>query len=284
MKFRLLALAALVLAAATAALIKPAAALAHHPEITAEVVCNEATGVASIAFTSTAWAGSGSDPTNDPSRANPQIDILVDGVFATTGAYVAPTYSFSGNVPLPAGAAAGDVIEVRAVAVGTWGNGDTTHESTFVDITVPNFAARRRGAPRRPLHGGGHQVRVGEARVTRGLTIHCDLTLSNNLEVNWGGNQFHMLEHLQTVECSDSDEINEDPPPAPLDTLVGVGTGRYNGVDGYTIEFTMVDYGEPGKDDRMAIKIYKGASVVLNVPLQKLTGGNLQAHYDQPHK
>ena len=36
--------------------------------------------------------------------------------------------------------------------------------------------------------GGGHQVRVGDARVTRGLTIHCDLLLSNNLEVNWGGN------------------------------------------------------------------------------------------------
>jgi hypothetical protein len=135
--------------------------------------------------------------------------------------------------------------------------------------------------------GGGHQVRIGEARVTRGLTIHCDLLLSNNLEVNWGGDHFHMTEHLTTIECSDDPLIDQTPPPAPLDTLKGVGTGRYNGEDGYTIEFTLVDYGEPGRDDRAALLIYETAdpsNVVLNVPLQLLTGGNLQAHYDQPHK
>lgn len=135
--------------------------------------------------------------------------------------------------------------------------------------------------------GGGHQIRVGEARVTRGLTIHCDLLLSNNLEVNWGGNQFHMTEHMTTIECSDDPLINQAPPPAPLDTLVGLGAGRYNGAYGYTIEFTLVDYGEPGSSDRAALLIYQTsnpANVVLNVPLQLLTGGNLQAHYDQPHK
>ena len=58
-------------------------------------------------------------------------------------------------------------------------------------------------------------------------------------------------------------------------------------VDGYTIEFTLVDYGEPGSSDRAALRIFKTANpaeVVLNVPLQLLTTGNLQAHYDQPHK
>ena len=58
-------------------------------------------------------------------------------------------------------------------------------------------------------------------------------------------------------------------------------------IDGYTIEFTLQDFGEPGSSDRMAIKIYQTANpanVVLNVPLQKLSGGNLQAHFDQPHK
>jgi hypothetical protein len=120
--------------------------------------------------------------------------------------------------------------------------------------------------------------------VTRGLTIHCDLKLSNNLEVNWQGNQFHMEEHLTTTSCTDDPGITQAPPAAPLDTLIGVGRGRYNGEDGFTIEFTLVDYGEPGTADQMAIKIYKGANVVLDVPLQVLTGGNLQAHYDQPHK
>jgi len=79
----------------------------------------------------------------------------------------------------------------------------------------------------------------------------------------------------------------QEPPDAPLDTLVGVGTGRWNNEYGYTIEFTLIDAGEPGRDDMMAILIYETANpgnVILDVPLQYLNNGNLQAHYDQPHK
>lgn len=135
--------------------------------------------------------------------------------------------------------------------------------------------------------GGGSQIRIDGVRITRGLTIHCDLLLSNNLEVNWNGNSFHMTEHLNTVECSDDPNIIQAPPQAPLDTLIGVGTGRYNNVDGFTIEFTLVDKGEPGTNDQAALLIYETANpsnVVLNVPLQNLDGGNLQAHFDQPHQ
>jgi hypothetical protein len=135
--------------------------------------------------------------------------------------------------------------------------------------------------------GGGHQIRVDGVRVTRGLTIHCDLLLSNNLEINWNGNQFHTTEHLTTVECSDDPDIIQDPPPAPLDTLIGTGTGRYNNQDGFSIEFTLVDGGEPGTADKMAIFVFETANplnVILDIPLQLLSGGNLQAHYDQPHK
>ena len=134
---------------------------------------------------------------------------------------------------------------------------------------------------------GGGLIEVGAARITGGLTIHCDLLLSNNLEVNWLRNRFHMTEHLATVACSDDPNIGQAPPQAPLDTLVGVGTGRYNGEDGYTIEFTLVDAGEPGRDDRIALRIYETANPaneVLNIPLRLLDRGNLQAHYDQPHK
>ncbi len=45
--------------------------------------------------------------------------------------------------------------------------------------------------------------------------------------------------------------------------------------------------GEPGGNDLSAMRIYQTsnpANVVLDVPLQQLDGGNLQAHYDQPHK
>ena len=272
------------LAAMTAALVSPSTALAHDPKIVAEIVCEPATGAMTINYTATAWAGTGSDPTNDPSRANAQIDIRLDGVVVASGAFTAPNYSFSGSIPVPAGKVAGDIIEVSAIAVANWGNGSPGGLSNWFDVVVPEDCAEL-GTGR--FTGGGHQIRVGAARVTRGLTIHCDLLLSNNLEVNWGGNHFHMTEHLTTVECSDSPDIIQFPPAAPLDTLIGVGTGRYNGTDGYTIEFTLVDYGEPGRDDRMRILIYKTgnpADVKLNVPLQVLSGGNLQAHYDQPHK
>lgn len=277
------ALAATVIAGTIA--ITAGVASAHHPEITAEVACDD-TGTAIINYTSTAWLGGGSDPTNDPSRENPQIDITFDGVVVDSGAYAAPTYSFSGSAPAPAGKAPGDTVVVSATAVGIWGNTFSGGQVATVTVTIPSGGCGVIEALGR-FTGGGSQVRVGDARVTRGLTIHCDLLLSNNLEVNWGGNKFHMTEHLTTVACTDDPAIIQAPPPAPLDTLVGVGTGRFNNVYGFTIEFTIVDYGEPGSSDRMSIRIFQTsnpANVVLNVPLQVLSGGNLQAHYDQPHK
>jgi len=135
--------------------------------------------------------------------------------------------------------------------------------------------------------GGGANVDAGPARISGGLTIHCDRLLSNNLEVNWDQNQFHMEEHVTTVACTDDPLIDQNPPNAPIDTLIGTGIGRYNGVDGYTIEFTLVDGGEPGRRDKIALKIYptgNPGAPVLNLPLSSLSNGNLQAHYDQPHK
>lgn len=135
--------------------------------------------------------------------------------------------------------------------------------------------------------GGGTQTDIGGARVSRGLTIHCDRLLSNNFEVNWGRNSFHLTDHLTTVACTDDPAINQNPPNAPIDTLIGTGVGRYNNTPGYSIEFTLVDGGEPGRRDKAALLIYptgNPGAPVLSVPLQALTTGNLQAHYDQPHK
>jgi hypothetical protein len=268
-------------------LIVSGVASAHHPLVTAEVVCADAGGPA-IAYVSTAWEGEGGDPTNDPSRANAQIDIALDGVVSDSGAYVAPTYSFSGLIPLPAGSQTGDTISVSATAIANWGNGGGAGSVATASVTVPELDCDPPDAlVNGRFTGGGSQIRVDGVRVTRGLTIHCDLVLSNNLEINWQGNQFHMLEHLTTVECSDDPDIIQAPPPAPLDTLIGVGEGRYNGAEGYTVEFTLQDHGEPGRDDQMAISVYETANpanVILDIPLQVLSGGNLQAHYDQPHK
>ena len=213
------------------------------------MVCDE-TGNPVIEYTSTAWGDS-----INIARENPEIHILFDGVVVDMGAYTPPTYSFDGAAPVPDGKGAGDTVTVTAFAAANWGNGVGGGQSSSVTVTIPDQDCFDPAFGR--FTGGGHQVRIGEARVTRGLTVHCDLLLSNNLEVNWGGNQFHMTEHLETVACTDDPLIIQAPPPAPLDTLIGVGAGRYNGQDGYTIEFTLVDAGEPGTADQAALRIYR---------------------------
>ncbi len=247
-------------------------AFAHHLSVSADAVCDEA-GAIVIYYTvqsgSTLLEGS-----------HPQIDVQFNGVKVGEGEFVVPVNAFSDFAPAPLGTSA----TVTAIAVGNWVDGTPGGQSSSVTVIYPESCGEP-GLGR--FTGGGSQIRVGGVRVTRGLTVHCDLVLSNNLEVNWGGNKFHMTEHLTTVACSDDPAIIQAPPEAPLDTLIGVGTGRHNGNDGYTIEFTLVDQGEPGRDDQMRIYIYETANpgnVVLDVPLQTLSGGNLQAHYDQPHK
>ncbi len=257
---------------------------AHHPEISGVAVCDEVSGNYRIDWESYAWQGWGSDPANDPSRANPSIDIRMNGELIANGAFVAPDYAFSGMADAPDNATS---VGLSALAIGSWGNGVNGGQSTSITVPIPPEPCDS-SFPNGRFTGGGHQLRVSGVRVTRGLTIHCDLLLSNNLELNWrGGNHFHMTEHLTTASCTDDPLIIQEPPPAPFDTIIGTGSGRFNGVSGYTVEFTLVDAGEPGRQDEMGVVVYETANpgnVVLNVPKQLLDGGNLQAHYDQPHK
>ena len=252
-------------------------AAAHDPEIAATAVCNKNNELV-IQYTATAW----SSP-NATKRTNPEIHILVNNVKVDEGAFASPDFQFSGTTAAPPGTSA----IVTALSVANWGDGFPGGQSASVTVTYPAEGCEQPALGR--FTGGGRQLRLSDGlKITRGLTIHCDLLLSNNLQVNWEtGNKFHMNEHLSTTACTDSPDIIQQPPKAPLDTLIGVGTGRFNNQPGYTIEFTLVDAGEPGGNDQMAIKIFETAdpaNVVLEVPLQLLTNGNLQAHYDQPHK
>lgn len=272
--FKLIARAGAIVAMLGLQSLFATTAFAHHLAIEADAVCTD--GNLMIYYTVT----SGSPLPGEGENA--QVAVSINGFVVQTGAFVfASGNLFSGSAPAPAG----DTAVVTATAIANWGDGAAGGQSDSVTIALPTDCTTPLTNGR--FTGGGFQVRIGAARITRGLTIHCDLLLSNNLEVNWGGDKFHMTEHLTTVTCSDDPLIIQAPPPAPLDTLVGVGTGRYNGADGYTIEFTLVDYGEPGNLDRAALRIFETANpgnVVLNLPLQLLSGGNLQAHYDQPHK
>ncbi len=140
------------------------------------------------------------------------------------------------------------------------------------------------------MTGGGGQIILGDVRVTRGFTIHCDITLSNNLEVNWPDNRWHIDKPLTSAQCIDDPSVDPEPPAAPFDTFIGEGIGRLNDVDGSAVRFTFVDSGEPGgKQDKASVQIWapgadpNSATPVQDVPLSVLDHGNLQAHFDQPH-
>lgn len=132
--------------------------------------------------------------------------------------------------------------------------------------------------------GGGSQTVNGE-KVKIAFTIHCDIKLSNNIEINWGKNKWHIDKPITKALCLLDPAYNHPPPVAPLNTFIGEATGRLNGVDGSNIWFTIIDDGEPGKNDMFALKIVDaGGATILDIPLGKIeSGGNFQAHYDQPH-
>ncbi len=125
----------------------------------------------------------------------------------------------------------------------------------------------------------------GDGNVSISFTLHCDITLSNNIEINWsGGNKWHLDKPISTAFCSLEDDPT--PPVAPINIFEGTAVGRFNGVDGYPLEFTLIDKGEGKPSGDMAgFTIYEqdGTTVLLQVTLQSAEDGNIQAHFDQPH-
>lgn len=138
------------------------------------------------------------------------------------------------------------------------------------------------------MTGGGFQIRIGQVRITGGLTLHCDNTLSNNLQINWPGAKWHIeKESLEEIMCIDDPAFEPHPPKAPFDTFIATAIGKLNGVDGSVIHFRFIDDGEPGRfHDLVEIHIFDPndpSTEVLGVPLTLIDLGNLQAHFDQPH-
>ena len=137
------------------------------------------------------------------------------------------------------------------------------------------------------MTGGGGKVESSDNQdVTYGFTLHCDITLSNNLEINWPGHKWHLSKPITLAQCLDDPAIEPHPPVAPFDTFNGEGLGELDGAPGSKVVFTLIDDGEGSKSgDKVALKVYApdGVTVVLDVPLQLAPDGNIQAHYDQPH-
>jgi hypothetical protein len=287
--FRSKVLRPLVVGAGVVALqlLSASSAFAYFVTIQAEAVC--ISGIATINYTAGSWD-------SGVNGSNTNVDILfgssvVDPHFFSTSQ--TPPNSFSGSQPAPAGATS---VVVTVSAYGTWGTGDPNSDRTAsTTVTIPQDCVeitafgRFTGGPNadRVVDVGGARL-TGDPSVTTGLQLHCHLdNHSDNLEVNWAGGRWH-LEEVTAVSCSNDPLLSPEPPKAPVDTMRATATGRYNGVSGYTAVYTLKDSGEPDnkRTDRIAITIFETANpsnVVLTVLEQNITGGNIQAHFDQPH-
>ncbi|WP_284348549.1 prealbumin-like fold domain-containing protein [Roseisolibacter agri] len=143
------------------------------------------------------------------------------------------------------------------------------------------------------MTGGSGKIEItlpnngGTLTISTGFTIHCDITLSNNIEINWPGNRWHLDKPIKTATCLDDPNVIPDQPDAPFDTFLGTAEGALNGQAISRISFTFVDGdGSPGgkANDRVSLTIWNTQGQVVlsftNLPIK----GNLQAHEDQPHK
>ncbi|MEK7510156.1 MAG: hypothetical protein AAB567_01180 [Patescibacteria group bacterium] len=143
------------------------------------------------------------------------------------------------------------------------------------------------------LHGGGAEPMKGRmtgggsvlgSRVTHGFELHCDMSLPNNLQINWDKKDFH-LTSLDAATCSDEAGYDEGQPEAGFDTFTGKGTGRYrespggDWLPGYKVKFRFTDAGEPGKDtDHATIDITDAIGGPVLSVAGLLHSGNHQAH------
>ena len=278
---RFVAPVAAVIATAGAVLVTAGVASAHHPTITANAVCVD--GAPVITFTSTAWEGWGGDPTNDPSRANAQVDILLDGAPATSGAYVAPTYSFSGSIPVAG--SPGDVVEVTAVAVASWGNGAAGGQER--DRHRDAARGRLRGRPvDRPLHRG----RVPGPCRRRPRHSRADHPL-RPAAVQQPRGQLGR-EPVPHDRAPDDGRLHGRPahrPGSAAGTARHARRDRDRAVQRRRRLHDRVHARRPRRAGQLrpgrAAHLQHGnpSDVVLDMPLRTISGGNLQAHYDQPH-
>jgi hypothetical protein len=164
----------------------------------------------------------------------------------------------------------------------------TANVITAAEVTLAPFVNNLEGR----MTGGSGKIEItlpnGDlVTISTGFTIHCDITLSNNIEINWPGNRWHLDKPIKTATCIDDPNVIPDQPDAPFDTFIGTAEGALNGQTISRITFTFVDGdGSPGgkANDRASLTIWNTQGQVVlsftNLPIR----GNLQAHEDQPHR
>ena len=142
----------------------------------------------------------------------------------------------------------------------------------------------------RLMTGGGRQLAIATSvSVSRGLSLACDIKPSTDLEISWRGNgrlnSFRVTRPLTSARCMLDPAYSQPRQALPFNTFVGRAMGTLNGAQGAVARFVFVDAGEPSGEDLSQIQIWDGSGyLALNVPLQPLSRGGLEAHYDEPHR
>ena len=195
------------------------------------------------------------------------LDDLTWNQLSTNTRNLIESANSSGENFIPA---SGEIIAILAIPP----QPETDCQTTFIELLIPSTTEEVCCR----WTGGGTIGTNRDPRVTHGFELHSNVSeLPNNLEVNWGGNHFHLGMLTQTI-CFDDPAIDPTPPHAGCDTIHGWGEGKYNGATGYHVEFIFTDAGEPGKVDWAWIKITDSNGGIVMEVSGFLKSGNQQAH------
>ena len=256
-----------------------------------------------INFTITSWDINGANTGYAPDAGdNPNIEVFFNGTPAASGAFNAGDGDvFSGSANAPSGTS---TVQVTAEAVAPWGDGflgyPTTPLSNSVTVDLSTTSCGTTPPPGTGRFTGGGKVVVsnaiipasGSVTVTKGFEVDCDMNPAHeNLELNWNGSDHFHMDMITSASCILTGNP-PNPPTAPVNQITATGTGSYDGAEGYTVVFTLWDQGEPGTNDEAGFVVCltdpanpnscsTSTSIVLSVPLQLVSTGNIQAHVDQ---
>jgi uncharacterized repeat protein (TIGR01451 family) len=121
----------------------------------------------------------------------------------------------------------------------------------------------------------GGNIGNGNKKVTWGGAISCDGVSKKSLEFkDHDKNVDFKLSTVTSATCSTTAGVEQGQPKAGFNTLVVVGHAS----DGKRIEATFIDAGEPGKNDRVNVKIFSSGGTLLSSVIGNPSSGNLQAH------
>jgi hypothetical protein len=119
--------------AAAALVLTASPASAHDLSVSATATCAEGGGYL-VSYTATAWAGDGTDA----SRTNPNVIIgaVVNGFGSDvdSGAFTAPSFSFSDQFVVPATTT---TLTVTSFAAAPWGDGFTGTQFASTPVDLP---------------------------------------------------------------------------------------------------------------------------------------------------